>query len=149
MHHTLYAAMSNGERIKIGEGVECRVANTEPVSFPPLIHDIAPVSVAMQFTGTVLTLSRSLRGFLLCIGRSKRSRENTRRRRDAGRQSRQRRAMFAKYAAKTVRPDYFGIVHIGPAEIDGNDARDVPTPAGVPADVDVPMGFIYRPDGEP
>lgn len=90
MDPTIYATLSSGERIKIGEVVECRLANTAPVSFPPPIHEIAPASVAMQFTGNVIGMSSKLRGFLLGIGRSKRSRENTRRRRDIGRAARRR-----------------------------------------------------------
>lgn len=152
MTPSLYATLPSGERIKIGEVVEGRLANTAPMSFPPPLHEIAPTSVAMQFTGTAFGMSSRmralLRGIMVGIGRSKRSRENTRRRRDAGRQSRHRRVMFAKYAAKTVRPEYFAIVHIGPVEIDGADARAVPSPSGIPTDVDVPMGFIYRPDDE-
>ncbi len=36
----------------------------------------------------------------------------------------------------------------GPPIILGSDARDVPTPGGIPADVAAPMGFIYVPEGE-
>ena len=36
----------------------------------------------------------------------------------------------------------------GPPVIIGSDARDVPMPDGIPADVADPMGFIYIPEGD-
>lgn len=121
MNPSIYATLEGGERTKIGEVVECRLANTAPVPvpFPPPLHGIAPASVTMQFTGTAFgTSSRMralLRGIMTGVGRSKRSRENTRLRRDIGRA-------------------------IGR----GRRWRQLDQLRS-----DAPMGFIYEPGGEP
>ncbi len=47
-----------------------------------------------------------------------------------------------------VPPDLRVFLNLGPPVIDGSGARDVPSPPGIPADVDVPVGFIYVPEDE-
>lgn len=45
-------------------------------------------------------------------------------------------------------PEYGPPVLVGPPVIIGSDARTVPTPGGIPADVAATTGLIYVPDGE-
>lgn len=84
----VYATTSSGERIKLGTLGKFTFHKPEPAVVPDPIQEIAPASVTMQFTADRTFIASKLTVLLLGIGRSRRSRENSRRRRDIGRAAR-------------------------------------------------------------
>ena len=84
----VYVTTSSGERITLGTIGRFTFHKPEPAVVPDPIQEIAPASVTMQFTAERTFIASKLTVLLLGIGRSKRSRENSRIRRNIGRAAR-------------------------------------------------------------